>query len=136
MPCSWGASAHTGGLAGLSGYTGSLTALVPGIVNGSYDVIVVTDSQLQIADLSRANNTAVSTTALPVSTQRLSLGTPITTTISNGQDLYYLLDLTSESDVRIAGSDAVAGEANFFVSYNAIPNSSDYGEAATNPSKM
>ena len=87
-----------------------------------------------VLDINRANNMAVSTTPLRVSTQLLSLGTPMTATISNGQDLYYMLDLTSAPDVQITGTYQVAGEASLFVRYAAIPDSSDFDEAATNPS--
>ena len=129
-----GRTSHTGGLAGLASYNGTLTVSLPGVVNGNYYLIVVTDSQQLVLDINRANNIAVSTTPLRVSTQLLSLGTPVTATISNGQDVYYMLDLTSGPDVQIAGTYQVAGEASLFVRYAAIPDSSDFDEAASNPS--
>ena len=60
-----GRVSHTGGLAGLSSYTGTLTASLPGVVNGNYYLIVVTDSQLLVLDINRANNIAASATTLP-----------------------------------------------------------------------
>ena len=78
----------------------------------------------------------MSATPLPIRTQTLTLGMPVTATISNGQDAYYLLDLTSDSDVHITGTYPVAGEASLYVSYAAIPDSSVYDESATDPSTL
>ena len=61
-----GRVSHSGNVAGLSQYTATMTAAVPGLAPGSYRVIVVADSALQVPDTNRANNTAVSTTELSV----------------------------------------------------------------------
>ncbi len=125
---------HTGNLAGLASYTGTLTAPLPGTMVGSYHVIVVVDSGLQVPDTNRANNVAVAATSLAVSAPLLTLGTPVTGTIASGQDLYYQLNLAEAADVRITGSYALAGEASLYVRYGAIPDSSHYDEAVTDPS--
>ena len=45
----------------MSSYNGTLTATLPGVIDGNYHLIVVADSKLQEPDLNRANNTAAST---------------------------------------------------------------------------
>ena len=124
---------HTGDLGSQKQYAGSLTAILPGATVGNYHVIVVIDSGLSAPDINRANNVAVAATALPVTAPLLTLGTPVTGTIANSQDLYYQLDLASAADVQITASYALADEANLYVRYGAIPDSSHFDQTATNP---
>ena len=94
-------------------------------------MIVVTDSGLQVPDLNRADNFAVATTTLSLSAPVLTVGTPVTGTIADGEDRYYQLDLTSPADLQIIAKSAAADGVNMYVRYGAIPDTSDYDEAAT-----
>ncbi len=96
-----GRVSHTGGLAGMSSYNGSLTTQVPGVIDGSYTVIVVTDSELVEPDLNRANNIGIAPTELPVHASELTLGTPVEGSIAGGQSIYYEVLLQPGSDVQI-----------------------------------
>jgi fibronectin-binding autotransporter adhesin len=55
---------HTGDLASQGQYSGTLSAPVPGLPAGSYYVIVVVDSGLQVPDINRANGTGAAPTEL------------------------------------------------------------------------
>ena len=90
---------HTGDLAAFSQYTTTLTSPVPGIIPGSYHVIVVTDSGLQVPDFNRANGTDVAPTEIAIQPPTLLIDTPLTGTIANGQDLYYRLDVAPGTSV-------------------------------------
>jgi RHS repeat-associated protein len=125
---------HTGGLGGNSSYTGSLTAPLPGVLDGKYYVLVEADSQDVTPDSNRSNSVLAATSLLSVTIPTLTLGTSVTGTVAAGQDVYYQLNLASVADVEIAGDYSVAGEANLLVRYLALPDSSDYDEAATDPS--
>ena len=57
---------HTGGLAVGDNYTGTADAVLPNLVDGTYHVIVVADSSVQVPDTNRADNTLVSTNTLQV----------------------------------------------------------------------
>ena len=123
---------HTGGLARMSSYNGTLTAPLPGVVNGSYYVIVTTDSQLQVPDVSRANNTGVSA-PLPVRAgQILTLGTAVSGTIASGQDLYYEVDVTPGKNVQLGESFGAAHQRKIFASRFTIPTPSSFNETDVN----
>ena len=94
---------HTGALAAGASYTGSVTASVVGVPQGTYHVIVLTDSRGQVADTNRANNLSSSG---PVSAvfQTLEFGTTTSGTIAAGQSLYFEVDvpLMANEDVQVA----------------------------------
>ncbi len=125
---------HTGGLSVTSSYAGSLTAPLPGVLDGNYYVLVEADSQLMTSDSNRGNNVLAATSLLSVTIPTLTLGTSVTGTVAAGQDVYYQLNLTPGADVEISGDYSVTGEANLLVSYLVLPDSSNYDEAATDPS--
>ena len=82
---------HSGDVAGLSSYSETLTAPVPNLADGGYHVIVVVDSRGLVPDTKRSNNTGVSPNLLHVSVPLLTLGVPLTASITDAQDLYYRL---------------------------------------------
>ena len=59
MRCSWAGSCTPATWPVRAQYPATLTAPVPGLPVGSYHVIVVVDSGLQVPDINRANNTGV-----------------------------------------------------------------------------
>ena len=123
---------HTGDLAPFSQYTAMLTAAVPGITPGSYHVIVVTDSGLQVPDFNRANSTGVATTEVSIQPPTLLIGTPLTGTIANGQDLYYRLAVTPGTSVALAATFATAVESEMSVLLGSLPTDSNMGLSSSN----
>jgi len=121
---------HAGALAGLSSYAGALTAPLPGLLNGSYHVLVVVDSGLQVPDVNRANNTGFSAALLHMTTSVLSVGTPVSGTIAKGQDLYYRLNVTPGANVQLQATFVVADESGLFVRYGALPTPSSFDESS------
>src|SRR5262249_2660627 len=84
---------HTGDVAGLASYNGTLTVPVPGVQDGAYRILVVADSGLQVPDVDRSNAIMAAAPPFSVRAPLLTIGTPVTGTIADGQDLYYRLNV-------------------------------------------
>ena len=121
---------HNGPLAPVSSYNGTLTAPVPGVVDGTYYVLVVADSGMQVNDSNRANNTAAAATGLPVQAVLLSLGSTVTGTIADGQAIYCRINVAQGTNVKLAATFATTYESEFLVRYNAEPTLSTFDESS------
>jgi RHS repeat-associated protein len=122
---------HVGDVAGLSSYEGTLVVSLPGLLQGSYYVIVVADSGMAVPDVNRANNVAASSTPLSLAPPLLSLGTAVSGTISNGQELFYRLNVTPGSNVQLEATFGVADESELLVRYGTLPTASSFDESNT-----
>ena len=127
---------HTGGLAGLSSYNGSLTAPVPNVSPGPYDIIVVTDSGLEEPDINRANNTARSPSSLPVTVPTLILGSPVPGTLAVGQSVGYRVTVPVGEDVQLAVNFDVAQEALFLTNLGSLPTITTYQQKYATPADL
>ncbi len=123
---------HTGDLASQAQYFATLTAPVPGLAVGSYHVIVVVDSGLQVPDINRANGTGVAPTELSTQPPTLTVGTSISGTIANGQDLYYRLNVAPGTSVVLGATFAVAVESEMYVLLGALPTDGNMGLSSGN----
>ena len=94
---------HSGVVGGHASYSGTLTAPLPGIVPGSYHVIVLADSEGFVPDVNRANNSAVASTPIAVEVPTLTPGVTFSGTIANGQDEYFSVNLPAGPVARITG---------------------------------
>ncbi len=132
-----GRVAHTGNLGSQAGYSASLTAPVPGFAVGSYYVLVVADSGLQVPDINRANGTGVASTELSTQPPTLTLSTPATSfsgSIASGQDLYYRLNVVPGTSVELNAIYALADEAELYLKFGALPTANDFDQSDTNTS--
>ena len=84
---------QTGGVAANGQYSETLTAPVPGLAPDNYYVIVLADSHGLVPELNRTNTELASTNPVQVTLPALTLGSPVSGTIGNGQDVYYQLTL-------------------------------------------
>src|SRR5262249_53304367 len=80
---------HSGAVAGLATYTGTLTAPLPGVVPGTYHLIVLADSEGFVPDVDRANNSSLASTPIVVDVTMLTPGVKYSGTIADGQDEYF-----------------------------------------------
>ncbi len=126
---------HTGGLGVDGSYQGTLTAPLPGVIDGNYHVLVEADSQKLVLDSNRSNN-VVATPPLSVSIPSLSLGTPVSGTIASGEDLYYRVTVPPGEDVQLAAKFAAASQADFLVSSFQIPTLSTFDQSYPNPADL
>ncbi len=133
-----GRVAQSGTVTGLSSYTGTLTAALPGVIEGLYYVIVVVDSGLQLPDLNRVNNVAASATTIDVTLPAVALSpaggplSPVTGTLAPSQDLYYQLSLPPENAVQVTLTTNSPGGAELYEGYQYLPDSGQFDQHAFN----
>jgi hypothetical protein len=127
---------HVGGLGALSSYLGSLTATLPGVVDGNYHVIVIADSRGNVGDSDRTNNTLASTDQITVNLPVLAFATSTPLTIDNNQDIYLRLDVPVGGDVLITANFQNALQGEFFVRQGTLPTRSDFDFVASNLSDL
>ncbi len=106
-----GQAQHTGALAGGASYTGTLIAPLPGIVPGNYHIFVICDSQGDVPDVNRANNTLAAPNLITVGMESLAPGVTASGTIDDGQDEYYQVNLPAGPVVTITADFAAAAGA-------------------------
>ncbi len=112
---------HAGSLAAGSSYSDNITATFPSLIDGTYHVILVTDSGTAVSDTNRANNTLASTATLTVTIPALTLGAPIGSTIAAGQEALYRLVVPGGQDVRITQTSTIPAIVDVEVSRGVLP---------------
>jgi RHS repeat-associated protein len=127
---------HTGALAVGATYTGSLPAgtVLPGVLPASYHFIVLVDSQGQMPDSNRSNNTASSGAKIATTVSSLTPGVPFNGTIQDGQQLFFRVNLPALSTRDVELSTGTAGAAELLVRQGGIPSSDTNDEFRFNPS--
>ncbi len=123
---------HMGGVAALGMYGESLTAPLPGVIDGGYHVIVLANSRGLIPETDRSNNFGASTNTIQVGIPSLTFGTATNGTIMNGQDAFFRLDVPAGGDVIFNANFAVPLEAEFFVRYRQLPDRTNFDFTASN----
>lgn len=122
---------HTGDLAAGQTYQGTLMAPLPGVKEGQYHIIVLTDSRLEIADANRANNTGLAT--VDVGLMGLTPPDTIVGTIADGQSIYIRVTtpLGLEAMVNIAAQFGAAHEAELYFRHGDVPDRSTFDAMAS-----
>ena len=122
---------HTGGIAAYGSYTGTLTAQLPGVAPGNYQVVVRTD----ILDESAGTNvTGVSSGSITMGTPTLTLGTPASGTLATGGLAYYQLVVVAGQTVNLSlTSDNPNAINNIYVRYGAVPTLGQFDVTSSNP---
>ncbi len=92
---------HTGPLAPGASYTVPVSASLPFVPAGSYHLIAVPDSTDVVA-AAHNDQQAASASFTVADIPTLTPGTPVTTPIRQGGDLYYRLVVPTTSDVRVS----------------------------------
>ncbi|MDB5337904.1 MAG: repeat-associated core domain protein, partial [Planctomycetaceae bacterium] len=122
---------HVGGLAANGSYNGQANAVLPNVIDGDYHVIVIADTAGQVPDTNRTDNTLASTGVFHVSVPTLAFNSPINSTIANGQERLYRLDIPSGTDVLLSTSFAVPIEADVLVGFGHIPTAGNFDYSAS-----
>ena len=127
---------HTGGVAANGQYTESLTAPVPGLAPDNYYVVVLADSLGLVPELNRTDAELASTNPVQVTVAGLSIGSSVSGTIDNGQDIFYELNLPAGQDVAISAGLAALQGGELYVGYQSVPTTSTYEASSTSPSQI
>lgn len=122
---------HTGGLGPSLTYNGSLTATLPGVIDGNYHVIVIADSRGHVGDSNRADNERASTNKIAVDLPILAYDTATPLTISPDQDIYLRLEVPIGGDITVTADFLSALQAEFFIRQGALPTRSDFDFVAS-----
>ena len=110
---------------------GTLTALLPPVLPGTYNVLVEVDSRGLVPDGNRANNVGAAATTLQTSLPTLTVAAPATTptaatgTVSDGEELVFQVTLAAGEVVQIAASTGAAGGVELLAGLGAIPTEAD-----------
>ncbi len=121
-----------GAVAAGASYQETVTASVPALLPGQYFVIVQADSGDVVPDTNRGESTLASSAAISVTVPSLSIGTPLSGTISGGQDLCFEVSPSAGEDVTVVASSSVAGFAAVFESSSGIPSTTTFDQSASN----
>ena len=105
-------------------YTGTLTASVPGLVPGSYYVVVLVDSRGVLPELNRTSAELASTSPVQVTVPALTLGGSASGTIDNSQNAYYQITVPAAEDLAIDASFAALQGGELYVGYQSVPTAS------------
>jgi len=122
---------HTGGVAANGQYSETLTAPVPGLAPDNYDVIVLADSLGLVPELNRTNTELASTNPVQVTIPALTIGSPASGTIDNGQDVFYQVNLSGGQDVEISAGLAALRGGELYVGYQTVPTTSTFEASST-----
>jgi RHS repeat-associated protein len=123
------------GVAANGHYSQTVTAPVPGLVPDNYYVIVLADSRGLVPEGNLASTELASTNPVQVTVPTLSLGTPISGTIADGQSLYYQVTVPAGQDVAISAGFAALLGGELYVGYQGIPSSSANLASSTSPTQ-
>ncbi len=109
-------------LAAGASYTGTLTALLPGVTPGSYYVIVRSNILNTIPETTLANNLKASLGSTSIDVPALTLGTPVTGTLGDQQSAFYKVTVTAGQTLQVSFSSQAANSLNeLYISYGQAP---------------
>jgi RHS repeat-associated protein len=109
-------------LASGNSYTQTLTAPLPGLVPGDYQVIIRSDIRNQIPESNETNNLKATLDQVNVDLERLTLGIPSTGTLGQNQGVYYRLDVGAGETLRLKLDSASTTAVNeLYIRYGETP---------------
>jgi hypothetical protein len=127
-----GRVSHSGTLAAGGSYVGTLATAFPGVLPGSYYVVVEADSGGRVGDSNRPNNIASTAAPLVATVAPAAPGSIQSGTASPGSLTYYEIDLTAGQNVQVTLNSNPAGGAALFSQYATIPTPSSYQQQTYN----
>ena len=120
-----GRATEPGPLAAGGTYTGTLTAALPPVVDGTYQLLLVADSTKAIPDVDRADNVIASAAAITVGVPVLTVGTPLPVAVPVGTDGLYRVDVPAGQAVRLTVALGSAYQARVTTAAGRLPAASD-----------
>ncbi|QDU76821.1 hypothetical protein Pan97_38780 [Bremerella volcania] len=125
---------NLGTLAVGASYNESLTAQLPGVVPGSYHIIIRSDILNHVPEADENNNIGASLDQADVTFPELELGVAAEGTLEAGQNIYYRVTVPAGETLSFElDSDAVDGANEIYVAYNRVPTRSDFDFTGSEP---
>ncbi|MGP0104360.1 CARDB domain-containing protein, partial [Rhodoblastus sp.] len=130
-----GNAQHTGNVAAGDSYTGTFDATVPGVAPGNYYVIVRPNIRGNVPEASNANGAGASAQTVSVGLPTLTLGAPVTGTLSDGQTQYYEFTASAGETINLSlSTDTPDSINNIYVKYGSIPTIGQFDAASASES--
>ncbi|MTJ45136.1 ELWxxDGT repeat protein [Dolichospermum flos-aquae] len=108
-------------------YTNTLTASLPGVVPGDYQVIIRSDIRNEIPESNENNNLKATLDKVNVDVERLTLGTPSTWSLAQGQGVYYRFEVGAGETLRLKLDSVSTTAANeLYLRYGEVPTRSAF----------
>jgi Lipase/Calx-beta domain/CARDB/Domain of unknown function (DUF4114)/RTX calcium-binding nonapeptide repeat (4 copies) len=126
-----GRISRTGGLSAGESYNQSITANLPGVTDGEYQVIVRSDIRNNLIEANETNNTIISTNKLVIDVKKLVTGTLDTGTLGQDQSVYYRVDVAAGETLALnfdSQSNFAANE--LYIRYGDMPTRSEFDLSA------
>ncbi|WDI41488.1 Calx-beta domain-containing protein [Bremerella sp. P1] len=121
-------------LANGASYNESLTTALPGVIPGSYHIIIRSDILNQVTEADEANNIGVSLDQAEIIFPELELGVATAGTLDVEQNVYYRVTVPAGETLSFElDSDAVDGDNEIYVAFNRIPTRSDFDFTGNEP---
>lgn len=130
-----GTVSRSGDVPGFGGeYSATLSARLPGVLPGDYQIIVRSDIRNAIIESDEANNLSASLDAFAIDLPRLELEVPATGQLSAGESLFWAIDLTAGDSVRFSLDNASPDSTSeIYLRRGGVPSRSQYDFAANVP---
>jgi hypothetical protein len=125
---------HMGDVASGGSYSGSLSAALPGVVPGEYQVIVRTDVRNSLTEGNETNNLSVSAGKIAINAETLQLGTPVRGALGQGQAVYYRIEVAAGQTLQISLDSLSSSAVNeLYIRYGEMPSRSQFDYTVDQP---
>ncbi|MEM9825059.1 MAG: CARDB domain-containing protein [Planctomycetota bacterium] len=119
---------------GGNSYTRTITAPLPGVIPGDYQVIIRSDILNNVPESDESNNIGVSLDQAAVDFQALTLDVAELGTLASGQSTYYRVDVPAGETLSVLfDSASETGFNEVYVAAGRIPTPSDFDAASIEP---
>ena len=125
---------HDGEVAGGQSYSESLTAPLPGVIPGAYQVIVRSDILNRVVESDEGNNVGATLDSVNIDFLEIPLGSQQNESLDDSESVYYRVDVPAGETLLIDLESLDATATNeLFVASNRIPTRADFDFAGINP---
>jgi subtilase family serine protease len=125
---------HKGDVASGGSYSETLSAALPGVVPGEYQVIVRSDIRNYLGESNEANNLSVSSNKISVDAEAIQLGTAVSGSLKQGQAVYYKIEVAEGETLQISlDSQSTTGVNELFIRYGDMPSRSQFDYTVDQP---
>ena len=126
----FGRALHNGDVPGGESYSETLTAALPGVVPGDYHVIIRSDIRNNIQEINEENNIGGSLDRVEIDVEGLTDGVPVAGSLSQGQSVYYRIDVSAGQTLRVElDGDSSTASNELFVRYGDVPSRTKFDRA-------
>ncbi len=129
-----GDNPHSGSVAPGASYSDSLTAPLPALTPGNYYALIRANIRDNLRELTLTNNLAVSAAPILVDIPALTLGTPLTNTLSTGTEWFYKVQVGAGDALSISLNSSSPTSANqLYARFSELPDLSHFDFSYSQP---